>query len=106
MMTINKQDVMKTVLIIWFVGATIYVAYDLYAGYKIRGMQQAYQTGYATSVDDLIKKAEGSQCQPFEVQKDGKKIQLVNGQCLQQQGNQQSQPSAPQAQPQSGKPVK
>lgn len=90
-MTINKQDVMKTVMIIWFVGATLYVAYDLYAGYKIRGMQQAYQTGYAASVDDLIKKAEDSQCQPFEVQKDGKKIQLVNGQCLQQQGQQSGQ---------------
>jgi hypothetical protein len=94
MMTITRQDVMKTVLIVWFVATTGYVAFDLYAGYKIRGMQQAYKDGYATSVDDLIKKTEGSQCQPFEVQKDGKKTQLINAQCLQQQGQQSGQSSS------------
>ena len=97
-MTITRQDVVKTVLIVWFVATTGYVAFDLYAGYKIRGMQQAYKDGYATSVDDLIKKAESSQCQPFEVQKDGKKTQLVNGQCLQQgqqSGQSSAQPSTP-----------
>jgi hypothetical protein len=91
MMTITRQDVFKTLMIIWFVATTGYVLVDLYLGYKVRGMQQAYKTGYAASVDDLVKQAEGSQCQPFEVQKDGKKTKLLNAQCVQQQTQQSSQ---------------
>ena len=104
MMTINKQDILKTLVIIWFVAATGYVVYDQYAGYKIRGMQQAYQTGYAKSVEDLIAQTEKSGCQPFEVKKDDKKISLVDGQCLQQQSQGQAQgPQASVLQPASKK---
>jgi hypothetical protein len=106
MLTINKQDVFKTVVIIWFVATTGYVVFDLYTGYKIQGMQQAYQTGYTTAVDDLMKKSEESQCQPFEAQKDDKKIQLVNARCLQQSGSQPSQSSGSQTPSQSEKTVK
>lgn len=84
MLTITKQDILKILTIMWFVAATGYVAYDQYLGYKVRGMQAAYQQGYADSVAQLIGEAEKNQCQPFEVKKDDKKIQLVNGQCLQQ----------------------
>lgn len=94
MLTINKQDILKTVMIIWFVATTGYVIFDLYNGYKIQGIQKAYQTGYAKSVDDLIAQTEKSGCQAFEVKKDDKKISLVSGQCLQQPG-QQEQPQQP-----------
>ena len=78
MMTISRQDITKTILIIWFVGTTVYVANDLYTGYKIRGVQAAYRQGYGQSVDDLISKVQQSGCQPFQVQKDGKTITLAN----------------------------
>lgn len=84
MLTITKQDFLKTLVIIWFVATTGYVVYDTYVGYKIRGMQMAYNTGYGTSVDDLMKKSAESNCQPFEVQKDGKKLQLVDYSCVKQ----------------------
>jgi hypothetical protein len=85
MLTISRQDVLKTLVIIWFVGTTGYVIYDTYIGYKVRGMQTAYNAGYGKSVDDLIKKSTDSKCQPFEVQKDGTKLQLIDVACLQQQ---------------------
>lgn len=93
MISINKQDIFKTVLIIWFVAATGYVIYDQYASYKVLGIQAAYQQGYTDSVSRLIAEAEKSQCQPFEVRKDETKISLVNGQCLQSAGE-QVQPQA------------
>lgn len=101
MLTINKQDVFKTIIIIWFVATTGYVIYDVYAGYKIRGMQAAYNTGYTDSVAQLIDQTEKSGCTPFEVTKDAKKIQLVNGQCLSASpagGQQAQQQGAPQTQ--------
>ncbi|MFZ2226086.1 MAG: hypothetical protein WA064_01045 [Candidatus Moraniibacteriota bacterium] len=85
MMTISRQDVAKTVIIIWFIATTGYVIYDIYAGYKIRGMQAAYQTGYQTSVDDLLKKVSDSSCQPIEIQRNDKKTQLIDFNCIQKQ---------------------
>jgi len=101
MITINKQDIVKTILIIWFVGTTVYVANDLYTGYKIRGIQAAYQQGYAQSVGDLIQKVQGSNCQPVEVKKDNNDLKLIDTQCLQQQGQ-----GAQAAQPQTVLPAK
>lgn len=84
MIIINKQDTVKTFLIIWFLAATGYVIYDQYIGWKVRGMQQAYESGYVKSVEDLFIQAEKNGCNPFEVKKDDKSIQLVNGYCLKQ----------------------
>ena len=85
MMTISKQDVLKTIIIIWFVGATGYVIYDTYIGYKVRGMQAAYNAGYSTSVNDLIGKISNSNCQPIEIKKDNTDIKLIDYGCLQKQ---------------------
>jgi hypothetical protein len=85
MLTISRQDVFKTLIIIWFIGTTGYFIYDIYINYRVRGMQMAYNDGYGASVNDLIKKATSNKCQPFEVQKDGTKLQLIDISCLQQQ---------------------
>lgn len=84
MLTISKQDVFKTIMIIWFVSTTGYVIYDIYAGYKIRGMQAAYQTGYQTSVSDLMKKISDNKCQPVEIQLNNTKTQLIDLSCMKQ----------------------
>jgi uncharacterized lipoprotein YajG len=92
MLTINKQDILKTLLIIWFVGATGYVAYDIYASYKIRGMQAAYNQGYADSISQVIDQTEKNQCQPLDIHNADKKIQTVDARCLPAQT--QTQPAA------------
>ncbi len=98
MMTISRQDFFKTVMIIWFVGATGYVVYDTYVGYKVRGMQAAYNAGYSTSVNDLISKISSSNCQPIEIKKDNTDIKLIDYSCLQKQaetGSAQSSSATP-----------
>lgn len=94
MLTINKQDILKTAVIIWFIATTSYVAYDQYSDYKIKGIQAAYQSGYSTAIDDLIKKSKESQCQSFEVTKNSDKVSLVNTGCLQQAQQSDSQPAS------------
>lgn len=84
MLNIEKKDILKTFFILWFVLATGYVLYDQYLEYKLRGMQASYQQGIADSVSQLIEQTQKSGCVPFEVTKDKEKIQLVDGQCLQQ----------------------
>ena len=93
MMTISKQDVFKTLIIIWFAATTIYVGWDLWSSYAQKGIQQAYKTGYATSVNDLFKKIDESKCQPIEVRKDeNTKIQVIDAQCQQQAQQPVTQP--------------
>lgn len=91
MLSINKQDIFKTVVIIWFIAATGYFIYDQYVDYRVYAVQASYQSGYTDAVNQLFSEAEKNQCQPFEVRNGDKKISLVNGECLQQG---QSQPQA------------
>lgn len=91
MITFAKQEIIKTVIIVWMIGTTGYFFFDMWKSYAIEGIRGAYDAGYAKSVDDLIAKTEGSGCQIFEVKKDGKNIQLVNGECLQQSGQNKPQ---------------
>lgn len=84
MMTINKGDIVKTAVIVWFIAATGYVVYDQVATYKLKGLQQAYQTGYGTAVDDFMKKVKEGNCQPFEINKNNEKVSVVSASCLNQ----------------------
>lgn len=83
----DKREFLRTIFVIWFIAATSYIAYDQYAGYIFRISQTAYQQGYAKSVAELMDQAEKSGCAPFNVSKDDKKIQLINGQCLPDSAN-------------------
>jgi len=84
-MIIAKQDIFKTILIIWFVATTGYFIFDQYNNYKIKGIQQAYQTGYGAAVDDVIKKAKDSNCNSFDVTKGDDKVSVINAECMMQQ---------------------
>lgn len=87
---ISRNDIVKTLLIIWFVASTGYVIVDLYVGYRIRGIQAAYQNGYVSSVSDFLKKLQDNKCQPVDVKKnDNEKIQVIDVECLKQQQEQQ-----------------
>ena len=97
MLTLNKQDILKTVLIIWFLATTFYFVYDQYAGYKVRGMQAAYQQGYQASITELIAKSKESNCKGFGIKQGSEELNLIDVKCLQSQGDQQlSAPAQPQ----------
>ncbi len=81
-MTIKKEDIIKTVIILWFVATTGYVIFDQYQAFKIGAMQNSYKTGYTDSIMQLMKQTKESGCNPFEVRKEDAKIQLVDGACL------------------------
>src|SRR5689334_22528737 len=89
-MNITKQDIIKTVIIVWFMATTGYVIFDQYNTYKVRGIQAAYQQAYADSVDQLIAQTQKNQCTPFEVHNGEKKITVVSGECVAQQQPQQA----------------
>jgi hypothetical protein len=83
MLSIGKQDIIKTVLIIWFIAATGYVVYDIYIGYKVRGMQAAYQQGYTDAVNQVIDQTQKGGCQTTDIHSGDKKVSIVAAQCAQ-----------------------
>jgi hypothetical protein len=100
-MMISRNDIVKTLMIVWFVATTGYVIADLYIGYRVRGIQAAYQNGYASSVSDFVKKLQDNKCQPVEIKKnENEKIQVIDVQCLKQQQEQQGPQNS--SQPQAG----
>lgn len=95
MISINKQDVFKTALIIWFIAATGYVAYDQYLGYKVRGMQAAYQQGATDATKQLFDKSQAGQCkETVTVTLGESKLELIDVKCLQQAPASDGQPQA------------
>ncbi|KKU55598.1 MAG: hypothetical protein UX75_C0004G0035 [Candidatus Moranbacteria bacterium GW2011_GWE2_47_10] len=82
---IKKEEVGKTLVIAWFIIATLYVGYDLWSDYKVKGIDAAYKAGVSNTVNQLIEQTEKSQCQSFEVFSGDKKVQLLDAQCVQQQ---------------------
>lgn len=90
----NKQDIVKTITIIWILASAVYIGYDTWNDYKIRGIQQAYQAGIDDSTRQIFEKNKASQCkQPIEISFQGDKLDLIDVMCLQQQsqGTTQSQ---------------
>lgn len=85
MILINKQDVLKTVLIIWFIATTGYVLYDQYLGYKVRGMRAAYDQGVNDAAKQIFDKSQATQCkEALTVTLGENKLELIDVKCLQQ----------------------
>lgn len=80
----TKTEIVRTVLIVWFLAATSYVAYDIWNEYKVKGIQASYRSGVENTVNELIKQVEGSNCQAVDVFIGEKKLQVVNAACIQQ----------------------
>jgi len=77
-----KNDIPKTIVIIWLFAATGYVVFNEWSGYKEKGIQAAYQQGVADTVSKLIDQAQKNPCQPIDVNLQDKKIQIVDAKCL------------------------
>ena len=81
----NKQDIIKTAVIIWIIGSVAYIGYDTWNDYKIRGVQQAYQAGIDDSTRQIFEKNKANQCkQPIEISFQGDKLNIIDITCLQQ----------------------
>ena len=96
----TKQDIIKACLLVWVIGSVVYIGYDAWNDYKIRGVQEAYQAGFSDSTKQLFDKFQVNQCkQTVKVNFQGNELELADVKCLQQQqpvANQQPQ-GAPQA---------
>ena len=103
----TKQDLIKSAVLIWIVGSVVYIGWDTWRDYQIRGVQQAYQAGVADANKQIFDQSAAAQCkQPFTVTLGGNKLDLIDVTCLQQPQQQagaaqgaptQSQPTATQA---------
>lgn len=81
----GKMMVLLAILIVWAVFSAIYIGYTTWTNFKMGQMNQAYQQGRADTVNNLISRA-NEDCQPFNVNSGNEKVNLINVECLQQQG--------------------
>jgi hypothetical protein len=81
----TKKDIIKALISIWIVGSIIYIGYDAWNDYKLRGIQQAYQAGFNDSTKQLFDKIQDSQCRSIEITFQGNKLELIDVECIQQQ---------------------
>jgi len=84
----KSKKVLKIVLIIWAVVASGYVIFSMWNDFKINFQQKVYQAGVSDTVNSLIKQANDSKCEPFEVYNGDNKTQLISVSCLQKEGDQ------------------
>jgi predicted negative regulator of RcsB-dependent stress response len=93
---LNKQEIIKTIAIIWILGSILYIGYDTWNDYKIRGIQQAYQAGIDDSMKQIFDKNKESQCkQPIEISFQGNKLNIIDIACLQQPKETEQNKTAP-----------
>jgi hypothetical protein len=80
-MQFNKQDILKTVLIVWLMASTAYVVYDIYDNFRIKSAQAAYQQGYVDSAREVIEKVSEANCVPIEIRTGDESVAVVAGTC-------------------------
>lgn len=93
-----KNDILKTIVIIWLFAATSYVVFNEWNSYKEKGIQAAYQQGMTDTIGKLIDQTQKNPCQPVDVSLQNTKIQVVDAKCLQQTEQPASTAGGPQAQ--------
>jgi predicted negative regulator of RcsB-dependent stress response len=81
----TKQDLIKSAILIWIIGSITYIGWDAWNDYKIRGIQQAYQTGLNDATKQLFEKNQAGQCkEPITVTLGENKLELIDVKCLNQ----------------------
>ena len=98
----TKQDVIKSVVLLWIVASVAYIGYDTWRDYQIRGIQQAYQSGATDTIKQLLDKSQATQCkETVPVSLGDTKVEFVDVKCLQQPASTAGGPAAG-ATPQAG----
>lgn len=90
MPNVKKFPVLKIILIVWLVFASLYVVYGEYQRLRVMVAQRAYNTGIRDAVNQLIQQS--SDCsQPIPITADEKTVHLISIDCLQQSAGEAGQ---------------
>ena len=81
----TKQDLIKTLVIVYIVGSVIYIGWDSWHNYQVNGVQAAYQAGATDTVKQILDKSTADQCKSgVPITLAGTTTQFVDVKCLQQ----------------------
>lgn len=86
MFPVHKKNLpsAKTLVISLYIGfSLIYILANLWINFKNNVMQWSYLNGKQALLQEIIKEADATKCQPFTVFLKEQKVELVNTQCLQ-----------------------
>ncbi len=78
-----KRDWQKSLLVILLVLSLSYLAWDFWGKQKDNWMLR----GYAVAISELIEVANDPACSPFPVQFDEQTVNLINYECLLEEGD-------------------
>ena len=76
----KKIPVLKVILIVWVIFASVYVVYGEYQRVQVMVAQRAYNTGLRDAVNQLIQQAQT--CQPIPVNSGEANVTLISVDCL------------------------
>ena len=79
----NKRNIFVALVFIWVIFSVIYIIRDQWQDYKIRELQQAYQSGAGDAVNTIIKEA--LQCKQVPLMSGETKINIIAIECLERQ---------------------
>ncbi len=77
-----KNNLLKTILISWSIVSFVYIIYITWNDFKVKEVKVAYQAGITKTLNQIIKQTQSVGCKPITIQNNGKKLELVNAQCL------------------------
>ena len=82
-MNISLSNWKTALLVLWVAFSFIYISWNMYEGFKINIIQNAYIAGQNDTVTKLLEQASNKECKPFNVYAGDKKADLINVSCLQ-----------------------
>ena len=76
----KKPPVLKVILIVWIIFASLYVVYGEYTRLNVLVAKRAYNSGLRDAVNQLIDEAQS--CQPIPVTSGDRRVDLISLECL------------------------
>ncbi len=84
-MKIDKQKLVIIILIVLVIALASYFAVDYFDNYK----REMSLQGYYAAIEEVMNSAKNEKCEPFSVYYGEETINLINMECLNQQGQQE-----------------
>ena len=76
----KQPPVLKVILIVWLIFASLYVVYGEYNRLNVLVAKRAYNNGRRDAVNQLIDEAQN--CQPIPVTSGDRRVNLISIECL------------------------
>ena len=87
--SLSKKTILYLLVFAWVVFSIIYIINNIWSDFKNVQILNAYEQGRVETINQLIQEVE--KCQPVSVFSAGKEIQLINIDCLEEQGIKENQ---------------